>query len=149
MRLVLKSLMLLLGAVLSGAATSPPPSSPRYAAGQIWEYRHRPQDVASLLKIRRVEDGGKLGVIYHITIVGLVLRNPAAGSALHHAPVSQQTLDASVTRLGQSAIAWPDVEPGIAQWRQDNGGVFTIPVAQIVQIIDDQTAAPPSPSVTS
>jgi hypothetical protein len=146
MRLVLKSLLLLLGAVLSGAAT---PTPPRYAAGQIWEYRHRPQDVASLLKIQKVEDGGRLGMIYHITIVGLVLRNAAAGSALHHAPVSQQTLDASVTRLGHSTIDWPDVEPGIAQWRQDKGGVFTISVAQIVQIIDDQTAVPPSPPVTT
>jgi len=141
-RSMLFSLALLLGALLSGGAT---PAPSRYAAGQVWEYHHRPQDTDSLLKIQKVEDGGKLGMIYHLSIVGIVLRNGAASSSLSHTPVSQATLDASVTQLSQASANWPDVDPGIAEWRQAHGGVFTIPVAAIVQIIDDQTA-PPTPA---
>ncbi|HSI18847.1 MAG TPA: hypothetical protein VK980_13830 [Sphingomonas sp.] len=146
MRSILTALALLLGALLSGAA-APAPS--RYAAGQVWEYHHRPQDAGSLLRIQKVEDGGKLGMIYHISVIGLALRNKTVGTAIPHTPVSQATLEASVTRLSSAAADWPDVEPGIAQWRQDEGGVFTITVAAIVQIIDDQTADAPAPPPTT
>ena len=143
MRSLFTSVVLLLGALLSGAATLAPS---RYTAGQVWEYHHRPQDGGSLLKIQKIEDGGKLGMIYHLSVVGLALRNKAAGSSLNHTPVSQATLDASVTRLSQVVVDWPDVDPGIAEWRQNNGGVFTISVAKIVQIIDDQTANVAAPT---
>jgi hypothetical protein len=143
MRSIFTSLALLFAALLSGGA-APAPS--RYAAGQVWEYRHRPQDTASLLRIQKVEDGGKLGPIYHISVIGLSLRNTAIAGVLPHTPVSAATLDMSVTRLSDADRTWPDAEPGIAQWRADNGGVFTISVAAIVQVIDDQTANAPPPA---
>ncbi len=146
MRSIFTTLALLFGALLSGAA-APAPS--RYAAGQVWEYRHRPQDAGSLLKIQKVEDGGKLGPIYHLSVIHIAFRNAAIAGVLPHTPVSQATLDASVTQLSDAVAEWPDVEPGIAQWRQDQGGVFTISVAQIVQIIDDQTASAPAPPPTT
>lgn len=141
MRSILTALTLLIVAALTGAATP----APHYAAGQVWEYRHRAQDAGSLLKIQKVEDGGALGPIYHISVIGLKLRNEQILGMLPHTPVSAATLDMSVTRLSAADRAWPDVESGIAQWRQDHGGVFTISVAQIVQIIDDQTANAPAP----
>jgi hypothetical protein len=146
LRSILTALALLLGALLSGGAA---PTPPRYAAGQVWEYHHRPQDAGSLLKIQTVEDGGKLGTIYHLSIIGLALGNKGPGSTLNHTPVSQATLDASVTVLSDRSVDWPDIEPGIAQWRQARGGVFTISVAQIVQIIDDQVHNAPAPPSTT
>ena len=83
--------------------------------------------------------------IYHISVVGLGFSNPLVGTELPHTPVSRETLDASVTRLSDQSPQFPDPTPGIAQWKSDNGGVFTIPVAEIVQIVDEQTASLPRP----
>lgn len=112
----------------------------RYAAGQVWEYRTRPADSGSLLKIQRVEQHAATGPIYHISVIGLRLRNQDMNPVLPHTPVSRETLDASVTRLSDKSPPFPDFEPGIAQWRADRGGVFTIPVAEIIEIIDRQTS---------
>jgi hypothetical protein len=112
----------------------------RYAAGQVWEYRTRPADTGSLLRIQRVEQDATLGPIYHISVIGLRLRNQDMDPNLPHTPVSRETLDASVTRLSNKTPNFPDFEPGIAQWRADRGGVFTIPVADIIEIIDRQTS---------
>ena len=114
----------------------------RYAAGQVWEYRTRPGDEGSLLKIQRIEamPGDKMGPVYHISVIRFRFRNPEMQPVLQHSPVSRQTLDASVTRLGDPGIEFPDPTGGIAQWKADNGGVFTISVAEIIELIDQQTA---------
>lgn len=139
-RFVNRLLILVAAVLVPGAA--PPQHS--YAAGQIWEYKTRPGDEGSLLKIQQVEDNpafqGK-GQIYHISVIGFHLANPQVTPVLPHAPVSRQTLDASVTRLTTSSASFPDAAPGIAQWREAKGGVFTISVAQIVEILDQQTRA--------
>lgn len=126
-------------ATLSGQSIPPP-----YSQGQVWEYKTRVGDEGSLLKIQRIERepaGSKLGAIYHISVVGFHLRNPAIVPMLPHAPVSQQTLDESVTRLSTIDRSFPPADPGIAEWKQAKGGVFTITVAEIVEILDQQTAA--------
>jgi len=104
----------------------------RYAPGQVWEYRHRPQDDGSLLKIQRAERGaGELGMIYHVSVIGVNLGDRAPRE-IPHAPVSRATLDASVTRLSDAQRPWPTFIPGIAAWRADEGGVFTVPIAEVV-----------------
>ena len=112
----------------------------RYAAGQIWEYRTRPSDMGSLLKVQHVENHEVLGTVYHISVIGIRLRNPEMHPELPHTPVSRETLDASVTELSTKTPVFPKPEDGIAQWRADDGGVFTIPVADIVEIVDRQTS---------
>lgn len=114
--------------------------SDRYAAGQVWEYRTRPGDEGSLLKIQRIDADPAGKPIYHISIIRFRLRNPEMTPELNHAPVSRETLDASVTKPGDPSAAFPDADPGIAVWKADNGGVFTIPVAQVVEIVDRQTS---------
>lgn len=112
----------------------------RYAAGQIWEYRTRPSDDGSLLKVQRVENHEVLGTVYHISVIGIRFRNPDMHPELPHTPVSRETLNASVTELSTQIPVFPEPEDGIAQWRADDGGVFTIPVADIVEIVDRQTS---------
>ena len=129
---MLRGVILICCAALMGAAPRP---ADRYAEGQVWEYRNRPQDVGSLLKIQRIEDGENLGRIYHISVIGIVLRS-VRGHELQHSPVSRATLDASVTRLSSAKRDWPDAGPGITQWREAKGGVFTITVAAIIDLID-------------
>lgn len=105
---------------------------PAYAAGQVWEYRTRPSEPDSLLKIQQVETDPGGNPIYHISLIGLSLR----GGVVMHAPVSKQTLDASVTRLSTRRPEFPDPSEGIAIWRADEGGVFTLTVAEIVEAIE-------------
>ncbi|RHW16788.1 hypothetical protein D1610_13755 [Sphingomonas gilva] len=107
----------------------------RYAAGQVWEYRTRAGEEGSLLKIQQVEQAPR-GTVYHISLIGLSFgRGMPHGGELGHMPVSRETLDASVTRLSDSKAEFPDPASGIAAWREAEGGVFTIPVAEIVENI--------------
>ncbi|WP_294071889.1 hypothetical protein [Sphingomonas sp.] len=130
-------MLLLFGALIAiGAA----PSS--YAEGQVWQYKTRPQDVGSLLKIQKIE-ASRTGTIYHISLIGIHIR-PGEVSVLQHAPVSQQTLDASVTQRVPDPGTFPDASGGIAEWRQAHGGVFTISISQIADVIT-QTVATQQP----
>jgi hypothetical protein len=137
---LLRSMAGLVLLVALGAAAAPS----RYAVGQVWEYHARPGDEGSLLKIQSIEDepAYNAGPIYHISVIGFHVRNPQMAPILAHAPVNRAVLDASVTRLSDSKAEFPDAAPGIAQWRAAKGGVFTIPVARIIEILDAQTAAP-------
>lgn len=143
MRAVLLALSLLASGVGPGGR-----EADRYATGQVWEYRTRPGEEGSLLKIQAIEhDAAAIrgSAIYHISIIGLHLKDPQLAPVLAHTPVSRTTLDTSVTRLRADAPAFPDAGPGIAQWRSARGGVYTTSVAEIVAGIDEQTAPPTPP----
>jgi hypothetical protein len=114
---------------------------PAYVEGQVWEYRTRPQDTGSLVKIQKIETpdwAKKSGPIYHVTVIGVHFQGPPLVVGLiGHLPVSRQTLDASLTRLApDQSTAFPGVEEGLAQWRRDKGGVFTLTLAEIVDMAE-------------
>ncbi|WP_141249438.1 hypothetical protein [Sphingobium sp. D43FB] len=121
--------------VLSGQ-TAPP----KYAVGQIWEYRNRPQDAGSLLKVQQIADFGR-DKVYHLSIIGVHFATPGISGVLPHIPVSETTLDASVTHLSSADTDFPTtaLQEGIAEWQKAKGGIFTIPMSQIMDIVDDQT----------
>lgn len=135
---------LLLGALaLVSSMLAPVQERPAYAEGQVWEYSTRPEDAGSLIKIQQVESS-PAGPIYHISMTGLRIAKSGAPTDAAHLPVSRETLDASVTRLATPQAAarkFPDPREGIAIWRQDNGGVFTISLSEIAGII---AGLPPS-----
>jgi hypothetical protein len=118
-------------------------TAPRtYAEGQVWEYRTRPADAGSLLKIQKITLLGREKV-YHISVIGVHFKRADIAGELQHIPVSQITLDSSVTAQRASGGEFPPlsaVEEGIVGWRRDASGVFNIPVADIVNIIDTQTS---------
>jgi hypothetical protein len=129
------------------------PDAPRvaYAEGQVWQYRTRPQDAGSLVKIQKIEtpSSGKLpGPIYHVTVVGVNFSGPRLfAGLLGHLPVSRETLDASVTQLAaDQARPFPKADSGIEEWRRANGGVFTIPLAEIVTIAEGAIQGAPEPA---
>lgn len=139
MRAVIVAMAGLLGIGLIFDSALAQSARPAYAAGQIWQYHARPSDPASLLKIQVVESDPvltKSGPIYHVSIVGVHLGSDHRLSEIAHVPVSKDTLDKSVTVLVKSDATFPDVRPGIADWKSAKGGVFTISVAEIVDIID-------------
>lgn len=136
---------LILLQLLLAAAVLAPASAAEYEAGQIWRYQTRPGEESSRLFIVRIDRGPSGQSIYHIYLDGLQLRNPlmAGGMQDHllHAPVTQEALDASVTELLQSEAEMPDISEGYAEWllafEKGQAGVFTLPVNQIVQHIED------------
>lgn len=133
-----------LGAIFLLVALSGQSPMTPYTEGQVWEFKTRAGDEGSLLKIQRIDRDpafAKSGPVYHISVVGFRLRNPTIVPMLPHAPVSRATLDASVTRLSNSTPEFPPVDAGIAEWRQANGGVFTISIAEIIEVLDQQMAA--------
>ncbi len=124
------------------------PTLPGYSEGQVWEYRVRPGDVGSLLKIQRVEhlpELGDLNPVYHVSVIGFRLQNPEITPALAHAPVSKETLDKSVIRVVKSDAEFPSVNAGIEEWKNSEGlGIFTISIAEIVDLLDRTSAGQPN-----
>ncbi|WP_157217555.1 hypothetical protein [Flavisphingomonas formosensis] len=131
---------MLLAAALLAAAPALPPG--RYATGQVWEYRTRASDQGSLLKIQKIDPDGPKGIggpVYHVSVIGFRLANPRVPAVLSHAPLTKAALDASVTRLSPLRPTFPDAVPGIVQWQQGKGGVYSVPVARIIDMFDRTT----------
>jgi len=128
-----------------GAQTQAPAS--RYAERQTWDYRTRPGDEGSMLKIQRIEPwpgapAGENRLVYHISLIGVRFGPRRTPTELQHLPVSQASLDASVTRLNDTMAHFPEPDEGIAAWREARGGVFTIPVAEIVDVVEQAMGQP-------
>jgi hypothetical protein len=134
-------LLLLLSALMTMAS---PPN--RYAEGQVWAYKARPQDAGSLVKIQEIEQSSA-GIIYHVSLIGIHLSSNAP-TALQHAPVSQQTLDSSVTDQVADPGTFPDATDGISEWRRAHGGVFTVTLAEIADMLAQTVPAQQPPPVT-
>lgn len=145
MKTLVALIALLIASLGADARLSAQPPAPKYAQGQVWEYKTRPQDAGSLLKIQRIETDGKQPV-YHISVIGVHFTQAGFDGKLPHLPVSKETLDASVTRLSPTTPDFPtNFEDGIAEWRKANGGIFTLPVAQIIEVIQQSVSGQPKP----
>lgn len=118
---------------------------PDYAPGQVWTYRTRPGDEASRLKIQMIEHYPAEGQsaedrVFHVSVVGVTFANRDVPREIAHAPVSRETLDASLLALTDSGATFPDPAEGVASWKEGAGGVFTLSIAELVQMYDDVTA---------
>ena len=140
-------LKLFLALLLALPAAPPEVFEPaRFGEGQVWEYHVRPGDEGSLLRIQQVETSPEgRDPVYHISVIGVRL-NGQAGTMIAHLPVSEQTLNASVTRESPSDAAFPSAAEGIATWRANRGGVFDIPLARIIEAIDASIRAQTAPA---
>lgn len=127
----------------------PAVDSPKYRVGQVWAYRTRPGEESSNLYIVRVSSSGKGGDVYSIYLDGLSLKNPyVEGGIQHimpHSPLTAESLDSSVTSL---ISEWTREPEGFAEayeeWRTEfdnqRAGAFILPVAQILQMIEDSVS---------
>ena len=136
---LLASILLSVGLPLYNATAD---EKPKFSPGQIWAYKNRPKDIGSLIKIYRIEtlkhDEYQM-VVYHISMVGVSLGDRAIERQIGHLPVSKETLDKSVTKLVESEKEFLDItaiDEGIAIWRKDEGGVFTISLAEIADVLE-------------
>jgi hypothetical protein len=134
----------LLANLLAGALAMSTANAENYTEGQVWSYKARPGEAGSTLLIDKIESDPKLGAIYHISVLGVSVKNPQVLSGvqhdLPHIPVSKQALDVSCIKLLGLSKPNPDYLEGYAQWRgtfdQGHAGVFTIPISEIVGIVE-------------
>lgn len=124
-------------------------SKPDYAVGQSWTYRTRPGEEASRVAIRRIDIEPEDGEVFHVSILGVKLRNHRLPGgiqpAMHHAAASRASLDASLLEPDGQADAEEHWRDGYDVWRQayDNGdaGIFDLPLADVLGYIERVVAA--------
>jgi hypothetical protein len=115
-----------------------------FAEGQVWSYHTRPGETGSTILINKIEIHPVLKTIYHIGIFVARVKDPWAPSGvatrLPHFPVSTQTLEKSCIELIGHAEPDPEYLDGYAIWKkefdQGRAGIFTVTVAEIVDIIE-------------
>lgn len=116
----------------------------QFAEGQVWEYHNRAGEPGSTLLINRIEIEPNIGEVFHISVRDVRVKNARAPDAvsteLPHFPVSRTTLESSVTTLLGHAPANPEYLEGYTTWRaafeDGDAGVFTLPVREIVDVIE-------------
>ncbi|WP_109487252.1 hypothetical protein [Occallatibacter savannae] len=116
-------------------------TDPKFSPGQVWSYRTRRGEESSTITVLRIERLPNAGVIVHVRISGIHLKNCSGGPSptnIGHTPISREALDRSVTKLIEQGRTLPDYEEGYNQWRQACGGVYTIAVADLVKA-DEET----------
>ena len=109
----------------------------RFHVGERWRYRTRPREEDSLLTVLKVEAHPRLGVIVHVSVDGLRIKNPHAPTGFSrkvgHMPMAEQALEGSVTALVKTEADLPAFAEGYRLWRSgfDEGkaGTFTCSVA--------------------
>ena len=126
----LSSLLLLSTAYIDAADITP-----KLAVGQEWSIKSSPPTTAKVV-IDRIEPW-RDKIAIHVSIIDI----PASSSdqmrvtRIDHIPFEQSALVASVDKLLAIGVTPPpNFETGYNQWKEANGGIFTIPVAQAIHI---------------
>jgi len=117
---------------------------PKFAVGQQWRYKTRPQEPNSTLTVLKVEAHPRLGTIVHIAVSNVVIPSPDSDSPRHsigHMPIDVGILESSVTELVAQSVPLPDFAEGYEIWReafdQGKGGVFSRPVSECVSFMEE------------
>jgi hypothetical protein len=112
----------------------------RYKAGQVWKYKTRQSEPNSILKILRVEHYSDTSIVIHIAVENVHVRNVTSSSGfverIPHLPISEQALDSSVVELIDEKIPLPDFQDGYDIWKESKGGVFSVTVAEAVDLAE-------------
>jgi hypothetical protein len=105
----------------------------------VWHYKTRSHEQDSTLTILKVESVPKVGTIIHIRVEKIRLRNCTGGpepDTFEHMPFSRDAIERSVTKLIKEKSV-PDFHAGYEEWRAACGGVYTITVAEAIQVSED------------
>lgn len=124
---------------LFSAAAAPQDLAP----GQVWTFRDAASETTRLA-IGKIEPYGD-GEVVQLQLYGIPeLSGPDYGSvsgSIGHAPFDRSVIEASVLTL--EAIDWaPDTAfwEGYQTWAENEGGIWTIPPAEVVQTVLDMVA---------
>jgi hypothetical protein len=130
---------LLLALIAMPAFTSPARSqAPSLAPGQIWSVASPTTTTAKVI-IGRIESLSGATVV-HVSIIDVPIPAgaPSAGglTTIGHIPFQEAALAASLGQLlGTDAAVDPFFKEGLRQWREAEGGYFTISVAEAIDLV--------------
>jgi hypothetical protein len=111
----------------------------KFHPGQVWQYKTRPHEKNSTLTILKVESLPKVGVIIHIRVDKVRLRNCTGGPEpdnFQHMPFTREAIEKSVTKLAKEGDV-PEFRDGYDEWRKACGGVYTITVAEAIAVAEE------------
>lgn len=93
----------------------------RYAVGQVWSYKTRPNETKSAFMVVRVESDPKLGNIIHIALRDLKIKNPHSPGGItdtmNHLPPAEEAIARSAVKLLEETVQLPDFEKSYRLWR--------------------------------
>ena len=126
--------------------TIPTSSDSRYQVGQRWRCQGRSADEQPLLLINEISTHPRGGLIYHISLQGLKIRNARTPGQLltemAYLPVAVQTLEHSGLVLLDTQPLNPAYREGRQQWQAafdaGNAAVYGNTIAAITHLIEKQ-----------
>jgi hypothetical protein len=116
----------------------------QFEVGQIWEYKTRPNELASRLTIVKIDVLPNDVTIIHISLTGLNIKSPQSPRGISdtasHLPLVETSVRESVTKLVGTTTDLPDFEEGYNMWKEafdsGQGGYFTITVDKCVEYME-------------
>lgn len=115
-----------------------PAKDDKFQPGQVWQYKTRSGEEKSFLTILRVESL-PVGTIIHIRVDKVRLRNCTGGpepDKFEHMPFAVDAMRRSITKLLKKNSEVPDFRDGYDEWRRSCGGVYTITVAEAIEVAE-------------
>ena len=109
-------------------------AAPSFQPGQMWTVK----DSGIRIVVGRIDPftDGKIAVSVSVFDVPCPPSMGCATTVVAHAPFDGETLAKSVDRLiGTDAKTAPEFEHGYANWQQARGGIFTVPVSQLPDLL--------------
>jgi hypothetical protein len=102
--------------------------------GQVWTIQNAPSE-ATRVWIGRIEAFGNADTAVHITLYDLP-RIGGFGGEVSHLPFDEATLRRSLdTLIASDQPNRPNFEMGYDNWKDAEGGVFTITVSEVYETV--------------
>lgn len=126
-------------------ATQPmPPCGPEavfstFELGAVWSYETRPGEEASTFTVRCIEAAPDGGRTVHIEIGGISVETVGGvADSIGHLPVAEDSLtEVIIERIGfDEGPASQSFINGYSSWRQANGGIWTLPLADVLDEVE-------------
>ncbi len=118
-------------------------SAETYGAGQIWSYKTRSTETASVATILQIDEFNDSRII-HISLNNLVFDiegAPDGFTQVDHVPIAEEAFTGSVLELLGTADELPNFQPGYKTWKDafDKGeaGVFSVSIAECVAFMEE------------
>jgi hypothetical protein len=115
----------------------------KFKVGQRWAYWARNGEESSTLIVAKIERHPTQGVILHIGLDGLKLKD--GKGIIPHMAFARDALEKSATKVLEEGAALPNYQQGYESWKKDfdkgKGSVYTVPVADAITQLE-QAAAP-------
>ena len=123
-------------------------SDEKFKVGQIWNYETRTGEEKSTIQILKVEQYEKSGIIIHIYVSGIKIKNTnkanGTSNKIGHLPLSKEAVLNSVITLVSENNKSTDYKDGYNNWKRafDNnkGGIFSITIKEAVQYVEETMA---------